>query len=233
MEMFRSVVRRTLRKIGLERIHHPSFVDLLLHEQITSVIDIGANEGHYGVELRERGFGGRIVSFEPIASVHAALAARARSDDNWDTHQLGVGDQDCDLSISVSAAPVFSSFKAPSDYTRGKFVGAKEERRETVRVVRLDSFFAGKADVLDSCFLKIDTQGFEKEVLLGAGELLSRFRGIQLELPLQRLYDDQDEWIPMIAWMAERGFSVAMARENGFDWDLMRLLELDVLFWRS
>jgi len=69
--------------------------------------------------------------------------------------------------------------------------------------------------------------------LAGAGELLPRFRGIQLELPLRQLYADQMLWLPMIEWMAERGFSVAMAKENGFDWDAMRLLELDVLFWRG
>ena len=227
------MVRRTLRKIGLEKIHHPSFVDLLRHENIRTVLDVGANEGHYGVDLRERGFRGRIVSFEPISAVFSKLEARSRADALWDSYRLGVGDRDGDLSISVSVASVFSSFKAPSEYTAGKFVGAKEERRETVPVVRLDSFLAQHPTYLDDTFLKIDTQGFEKEVLIGAGEVLDRFRGVQVELPLRQLYADQDKWIPMIEWMAGRGFSVAMAKENGFDWDTVRLLELDVLFMRE
>ena len=229
----RSIARRALRRAGLEKIHHPSFVDLLRHEQVETVLDVGANEGHYGVELRERGFRGRIVSFEPICSVYAALERRALADGQWDSYRLGVGDRAGDLSISISAASVFSSFKAPSAYTKGKFAGAKEERKETVPVIRLDSFLAQHQAYLDSAFLKIDTQGFEKEVLTGAGEALNRFRGVQLELPLRALYADQDQWIPMIEWMAERGFSVAMAKENGFDWETMRLLELDVLFWRD
>jgi FkbM family methyltransferase len=227
------MLRRTLHKAGLQKIHHPSFVDLLRHENIRTVLDVGANEGHYGAELRERGFGGRIVSFEPISAVFAKLEARSRADCSWDCYRLGVGNCDGNLTISVSVASVFSSFKAPSDYTRGKFVGAKEERRETVPVVRLDSFLADHPVYLDEAFLKIDTQGFEKEVLLGAGSLLERFRGVQLELPIRQLYADQDKWIPMVEWMAKRGFGVAMAKENGFDWDAMRLLELDVLFMRD
>lgn len=225
--------RRLLRKTGLEKIHHPSFVDLLRHERVATVLDVGANEGHYGVELRERGFAGQIVSFEPIPSVYRTLKRRADLDSRWESHQLGVGEANGELSISVSAATVFSSFKAPSDYTRDKFTGAKEERRETVPVVRLDSFLAARPELLDCCFLKIDTQGFEREVLAGAGDLLTRFCGIQLELPLRQLYADQMLWVDMIEWMAERGFEVAMAKENGFDWDSMRLLELDVLFWRE
>lgn len=229
----RSIARRAVRRAGLERIHHPSFVDLLLHEGVATVLDVGANEGHYGVELRERGFSGRIVSFEPIPAVYGALAARAESDPKWEAHQLGVGETDGNLSISVSADSVFSSFKAQSDYTSGKFDRAKEERRESVPVVRLDSFLGNRLDLLADCFLKIDTQGFEREVLAGAGDLLTRFRGIQLELPLRPLYADQMLWLPMIEWMATLGFEVAMAKENGFDWDAMRLLELDVLFWRG
>lgn len=63
--------------------------------------------------------------------------------------------------------------------------------------------------------------------------MLTRFKGIQLELPLRTLYADQMLMVPMIEYMTERGFEIAMAKENGFDWDAMRLLELDVVFWRQ
>jgi FkbM family methyltransferase len=229
----RSMARRALRRLGLEKIHHPSFVDLMIHEGIRNVLDVGANCGHYGTELRERGYSGRIASFEPIGSVFAELERRSRADPLWDVYNLGVGDAEGHLDLSVSSAPVFSSFKAPSDYTEGKFVGARQERIERVPVVRLDNFLAEHPDYLADCFLKIDTQGFEKEVLTGAGSILSRFRCIQLELPLRQLYVGQETMMPMMQWMADRGFQVAMAKENGFDWDTVRLLELDVVFVRD
>ena len=233
MQTARAWVRRGLRRVGLEKIHHPSFVDLLLREGIETVLDIGANEGHYGAELRERGFGGRIVSFEPISSVFEMLRRRSRHDRRWDAYRLGVGDVAGDATISVAAATVFSSFKLPSEYTAGKFEGAREQRRETVPVVRLDAFLAEHPEYLARPFLKIDAQGFEKEVLEGAGSYFSSFVGIQLELPLRCLYQGQPTLVAMVEWMAERGFEIAMAKENGFDWDTVRLLELDVLFVRT
>ncbi len=230
MQTIRALVRRGLRRLGLEKIHHPSFVDLLLREGIETVLDVGANTGHYGGELRERGYRGRIVSFEPIAAVFDQLERRSRGDALWDAHRLGIGDVDGSATISVAEATVFSSFKPPSDYTAGKFEGAREERQEVVPVVRLDSFLDQHPEYASKSFLKIDAQGFEKEVLIGAGNLLDDFIGIQLELPLRALYQGQDTLIPMIEWIGERGFEIAMAKENGFDWQTVRLLELDVLF---
>jgi FkbM family methyltransferase len=226
-------VRKGLRRIGLEKIHHPSFVDLILHEKIATVFDVGANEGHFGVDLRERGYKGRILSFEPIPAVHALLQARAASDPLWETFQVGVGDTETELEISVAAAPVFSSFKPVSDYTAGKFVGAREERREKVPVIRLDRFLDDRPELLAGAYLKIDTQGFEKEVLAGCGDRLRQFRAVQLEVPLRRLYEGQETLVGMIRWMDGQGFEIAMAKENGFDWDILRLLELDIVFVRK
>ncbi len=230
---FKTFLRRSARQFGIEKIRHASFADLMAHEGIQAVFDVGANEGQYALELREHGYRGRILSFEPISSVFATLQAKASRDPRWDCFQLGVGDRDAEMEIEISAWPVFSSFKTQSGYTKDLFTGAKIERTERVPVVRLDSFLGEHPGLLENAYLKIDTQGFEREVLTGTGALLSRFRGVQLELPLRQLYEGQESWIEMIEWMAGQGFEVAMAKENGFDWRDMRLLELDMLFTRK
>lgn len=152
--------------------------------------------------------------------------------DHGDAFQVGVGDTAGELSLSVTAEDVFSSFKPPNDYTAAKFGGARETGRELVSVVRLDEFIAEHPLLANNAplYLKIDTQGFEREVLDGAGSLLGGFRAIQLELPLRTLYRGQQEWREIVDFMAAKGFDIAMAKENGFDWDAMRLLELDVVF---
>src|SRR5437868_7840357 len=98
----RSLARRGLRRIGLQRIHHPSFVDLMRREGIGRVFDVGANAGHYAIELREQGFAGHIVSFEPSSSAFAALSRRASADGRWEAHRLGLGDRDGELELSVA-----------------------------------------------------------------------------------------------------------------------------------
>lgn len=232
MNYIRSFARRGLRRLRLSRIHHPSITDFLVHEGIGTVFDVGANAGGYGLEIREQGYRGRIVSFEPIPEVYQKLVANCRSDPLWQSHQIGLGKDDQEMEISVTTATVFSSLKAPTDYTVRKFVGATAERRETIKVARLDTFLRASTELIGRGYLKIDTQGFEKEVLIGAGDCLGSFHAVQLEVALQPLYENQQTWIPMIQFMSQKGFDVAMAKENGFDFDAMRLLEMDVVFIR-
>lgn len=229
--MFKSLAKRALRSLGYQiSARKPGFVDLMRYHGIATVVDVGANEGQYGAELREQGFAGDIVSFEPIAAVYGRLAARARGDERWTTVHRGVGDRDEQRSINVSDATVFSSFLGLSDYSAGKFEGAKTLRVETVDVTRLDTYLAQEPLPPGPAYLKIDTQGFEKEVLLGAGGSLNRFKLVQAELAVRQLYREQDDWQYLIRWMSERGFRVVAAKENGFDHDRVELLELDIVF---
>ena len=65
------------------------------------VLDVGANEGQYGQQLRDIGYAGWIVSFEPVADVFQSLARVAAGDSRWLTFPLAVG------SMSSRGQPVF------------------------------------------------------------------------------------------------------------------------------
>src|ERR1700747_2841378 len=60
-----------------------ALASLLREKGINLVLDVGANGGQFACEIREYGYQGRIVSFEPISSVHAQLVERAKGDRNW------------------------------------------------------------------------------------------------------------------------------------------------------
>lgn len=229
--MFKQVIKRALRSTGYQiSARKPGFADLIKYHGIKTVVDVGANEGQYGAELREHRFAGDIVSFEPIAAVYERLSARAQGDPRWTTVHTGVGALDERRSINVSDATVFSSFLGLSDYSADKFETARAKRTEDVDVVRLDTYLARHPLPPGPSYLKIDTQGFEKEVLVGAGDSLGRFKLVQAELAVRQLYEGQDDWLFLVRWMAERGFRVVAAKENGFDHDRVELLELDIAF---
>src|SRR5476649_785985 len=63
--------------------HERNIVYLMDALGIDLVLDIGANEGQFGQQLRRCGYGGRIVSFEPVEDVHATLSAAASGDRLW------------------------------------------------------------------------------------------------------------------------------------------------------
>ena len=229
--MLSKLVKRAARRAGFDLARHrPDFTDLMRHHGIQTVLDVGANEGQYAGELREHGYAGRIVSFEPITQPFEVLARKATADPQWDVLQMALGETQGEMDIFVSAKSVFSSFKGLSDYSKQNFQGAAAERTERVRIDRLDRFLAQNPLDLARTYLKIDTQGFEQEVLLGAGDALGGIRAVQAELALQPLYEGQQSWIEVIRWMEQRGFRTVLAKENGIDQNRCELLELDVVF---
>lgn len=231
--MFHSLARRGLRALRLQRARHPAIADIVRSRDIATVLDVGANDGAFANELREQGYRGRIVSFEPIAEIFDRLQARAARDPLWQVHHLALGDVDEQRTIAVSEQDVFSSLLPPTQRSADLWSGIAAARREQVTVERLDTFLARHPDYLDKPYLKIDTQGFELPVLRGAEASLSHFRCIQAELAFTPLYEGQEPWTEVIAWLAERGYVPVLAKENGVDWERMRVVEMDFVFERN
>ena len=56
-------------------------------------------------------------------------------------------------------------------------------------------------------FLKIDVQGFEQEVLKGASEMIALAKGIEMEISLVPLYENQTWLLPQVLeYMEQKGF---------------------------
>lgn len=138
--------------------------------QIDCVLDVGANHGQYGKMLRDLGYRGRIISFEPVNASYQLLHAAAAQDQNWEAHNFALGAKEEKLEINVTAASDFASFLAPSDFSRRTFgETVAVASRETVTVKRLDDVFASvmAGEEAPAIHLKMDTQGYDLEVLKG------------------------------------------------------------------
>ena len=103
-----------------------------------------------------------------------------------------------------------------------------------VPVATLDAEFRENRAWLDKFtrrFLKIDTQGFEKSVLLGAEQSLGEIAGVMMECSLTPIYDGQWPLEEAFAHMRARGFT-PWAIRRGFAED-HREYEMDVVFFRE
>lgn len=227
----RRLIRRAVRQAGFQRTIAPTFMDVMRHQRVDVVLDVGAIDGDYAREIRDAGYAGRIVSFEPASSTYARLRAAAGGDPHWEPVQLGVGEANGHLDLSVSALDVYSSFKRPSDFG-SEAPGTREVESERVPVVRLDDYLRDRPELLSRTYLKIDTQGFEAEVLRGAGDVLDRFVAIQAELGLLSLYENQMDWLDVVNWMRSRGFEVATMVCNAGDRANGQAIEYDIVFTR-
>jgi FkbM family methyltransferase len=167
-----------------------SLAGLLRQERINLVLDVGANNGQFAERLRESGYAGRIISFEPLAAAHAQLRGKAEGIANWTiADRCALGAQKGSVEIHVSENTLSSSIldMLPSHSEaapRSIYVGS-----ETVPVNRLDDLVALSPD--DRILLKIDVQGYERQVLEGASRLLPACRGLHVEMTLLPLYEGQ------------------------------------------
>jgi FkbM family methyltransferase len=212
--------------------NRPSLIDFLQTRGIDLVFDVGANDGSFGLWLRELGYRGRIVSFEPIRAVFDLLRARADEDGDWEAHPFALGDQPGSAVLNVSELSVFSSLLPLRAAATAFDPGAAPARREEVAVATLDQFASAYAS--RKCFLKSDTQGFERHVLIGAKATLPVLLGVQLELPILQFYSGVWGIGDAIRFMSDHGFVVAqMHPVNYHPADPVSWVEADCVFRRA
>ena len=82
-------------------------------------------------------------------------------------------------------------------------------------------------------FIKIDTQGFEWQVLDGAHETLQQVRGVLCELSLVPLYDGQRLWRDIVDRLDADGFMLWALQKGFTDPCTGQSLQMDGIFLRQ
>jgi FkbM family methyltransferase len=208
----------------------------MLHQHgIDTILDVGANEGQYALSLRDLGFTGRIISFEPLATAYQRLQRSAAKDKLWIVpSRMALGNQEGQVQIHIASnGGASSSLLGMLDAHRRAAPEVEYVGSEMVPIARLDAVAEQFLGTARNIFLKIDAQGFELPVLQGSGELLRRITGAQLELSLVALYEGQALFSELLDWMREAGFSIWGIFPGIADNSSGRLLQTDVVFFRN
>lgn len=201
---------------------------------IRTVLDVGANAGQFGQFLREDvGFGGRIVSFEPLSGPYAELSRHAAADPQWTALNFALGAEESTAEINVSRNAYSSSILdiLPA-HTQAEPESAVISR-EKIQIKTLDSVVAAHCPSQEGVYLKIDTQGYEHPVLLGAARSLSWIRTLQLELSLTPLYQGQKLFGEMLEFLGEKGYRLVALDPAFTDPASGHLLQVDGIFHRA
>ncbi len=153
----------------------------------TVCVDVGANVGKYAALLLEA-TEARVYAFEPLAEPFEELSALARDhEDRLTAVNKGVGDTDGSTTIHFNPdATVHASIC--EQIKKIPYVTNAESRE--IDIVTLDTFFGGMEAFGDIGFVKIDTEGFEFEVLQGAARVLGEVRpmAVQIEYNWHQLF---------------------------------------------
>jgi FkbM family methyltransferase len=196
-----------------------SYLARILEEfQINCVIDVGANVGQYAQELRSIGYLGYIFSFEPVAATYATLAAAAMGDRTWQTFPVALGATQTQHEIHLfQQSSQFNSFLPPTSEANALFnTGLVTQQTEKVIVKTLDSIYPELAQLVrqnlqDECrtLIKLDTQGFDLEVVKGGLSTLKQAIVLQSELSFVPIYQHMPTYQESLDRFTALGFSVS------------------------
>ncbi len=223
-----------LRKFTLATSEEARMQYLFTHHNIDCVLDVGANIGQYAKSIRELGYSGRIVSFEALSAAYTSLKAASNKDPLWQiAPRAAIGNTDGEIELQISENSQSSSLLKISDFHLEVTPDAAYVDSEVVQLSKLDTIAQSYINDADSIYLKIDVQGYEWQVLEGASQILPKVKGIQLELSLTRLYQDQPVWNQTLEKMEQLGYYLYTLIPFFFDMNTGRLLQMDGIFLRK
>ena len=210
----------------------PRRVRILAENRIDIVLDVGAHVGSYGLELRRAGYTGHIVSFEPLTLAYGSLATSASKDPKWMSVQTALGEYDGSAVLNISGN-LYSSSLLPmcevhvESQPVSAYVG-----EEVVKVSRLDDTCSAFLRGDERIWLKLDVQGYERQVIDGATRILPQIQVIEAELSLVPLYEGQSLFREMIDFLDSLGFDL-ISLERGYTDRLSgHVLQVDGIFLR-
>lgn len=237
----KELVKQSLRKFGLEvsryrKITSPpgQIVASFSKFNIDLVLDIGANSGQFASQVRQCGYSGRIVSFEPLSRAHLELQQSCSKDTLWDAHpRCALGDHNGEVEINIAGNSESSSILPMLELHRTAAPDSAYQGKEIVAIKTLDEVAGQYLKDARAPFLKIDTQGFEWQVLDGARKTLPHIKGILVELSLVPLYGGQHLWRELIDRLEAEGFTLWAFKPVFADLSQGRTLQVDGIFYRN
>jgi len=205
--------------------------DYLEAHDIRTVLDVGASSGLFGATLREAGFRGRIISFEPLAAPFQALSEAAAADPPWEAHRLALGDARGRLHMNVASNSFSSSFLDMEETHVVAAAWSQYVDQEEVDVERLDDV-APALGLVGPTLLKLDVQGYHLTVLHGARETLEGIAAIQCELSVLPLYAGEPGFLDALNEIRTLGFEMTELEPGFYDPRTGRILQFDGRFSR-
>lgn len=165
----------------------------------STVFDIGVG---YGTQWLYDAFpNAHFVLLEPQTRFEPALNSICERLDA-EYHLVGVGEVEQSLPLyRLPDSPTGSSFLPPSEQGE-KIWGSFERSEETMPIVRLDRYTGQAGPFL----IKIDTEGFEMEVLRGADCVLAKTDLVLMEVAVMKRQQGEADLIEIGVVMKRHGF---------------------------
>ncbi len=227
MRNYASAAQRT--EEYLKKFNRETTLKFLISNGDITIFDVGANEGRSAIEFKKWWGNARIHCFEPQSECWSSLSKLAERFEPGDIHinKTAVGNErdkelvfySHDISTGMFSTGL-SGFNKINLNSRDsiRLNEAKQQGTEdsysrgvncqrVVKTIRLDDYI-NENNIEHIDLLKIDTQGFEPEVLHGMGEYLKNVNVVLTELMLYDLYERSVSFTDIERFLIPAGFKL-------------------------
>jgi FkbM family methyltransferase len=213
----------------LNEINERLLVEILHNSNVDLILDVGANKGQFALSVLKSGYRGEVLSFEPQSEAHNSLVSISSAFRQWNVApRCALGSSTSKQYLNISKNSVSSSLLNMEAQHLAAAPSSAYIGEELVDIIRLDDI----EYQAQRPFLKIDTQGFEGQVLDGARETLRRAVGVQIEISMSELYLGQPSYLSILQRLDELGFRIWDIKLGFRDNVFRRLLQADVIMFK-
>jgi len=199
---------------------------------IRSIIDVGAHKGNFVEKILQRFSFIESISFEPAKEAFKDLIIRSEKYKNWKILNYALAARDQNMEMNISDYTEANSFLSIEKELLELRPELKVTSKELVKCKKIDNFISEFYSLKKPILLKVDTQGYEMEVLKGGNQTLDIVDFVLLEVSTGATYRGQPSLKEVIEYLENKKFKV---------WSLDRVfgnrstgetLQVDILFNR-
>jgi FkbM family methyltransferase len=194
----------------------------LTEYNIKSIIDVGANEGQFALDITKTLNMAKVYSFEPLKETFEILQSHIAPFANMRCFNMALGDSNGQTKIYKNEYTPSSSILELGDKHLEAYPESNKVSFEEITIGKLDDFLNETAlELEDNILLKIDVQGFEDKVILGASESLKKIKVVFVEVSFWELYKNQSLFDNIYSLLNTLGFKyrgnydVSYNKDNG------------------
>ena len=177
---------------------------------IRTILDVGANAGQ-SVLVFKLAFPQTVIhAVEPLPDCFSQLTRNTAGLNKVHLYNTAVGNQTGNVVMAKNEYTPSSSVLTMADTHQRNFPYAVNCTSILVPVDKLDNILSGQ-ELIGPMLVKIDVQGYEKAVIEGGREVLSRASLLLIELSFAELYNGQPLFANVCAEILSLGFRYAGA----------------------
>ncbi len=197
--------------------------------KIKTLLDVGANIGEFSTLMKQILPDLKIYCFEPLKDCFLQLQLIKEKYSNIKLFKIGLGEINEEKIINHNEFAPSSSLLKATNKSINAFPYTSKSIEEKIKICTLDSL---QDEIIfeKNILLKIDVQGYEKQVLLGAKTVLPKIAVIIIELSIEELYEGQPLFDEIYNFLKENSFRYVGNYDQMFDPRNGKVLQVDSIF---